>query len=58
MSLDAYVAEEGLVGHHWKDRPLVLQTLYSPVQGNAKKWELVDRGSGREESIGDFRDSI
>jgi hypothetical protein len=33
-----------------------MQTLYNPVQGNAraKKWEWVGRGGG----IGDFRDSI
>jgi hypothetical protein len=22
MSLDAYVSEDGLVGHHWKERPI------------------------------------
>ena len=63
MSLAAYVAEDGLVGPHWEERPLVLQTLYAPVQGNAraKKWEWVGRGAGsraRGEGIGDFRDSI
>ena len=37
MSLVAYVSEDGLVGHHWKEsRPLVLQTLYASVQGNAR----------------------
>jgi hypothetical protein len=38
--------------------PLVLQTLYALVQGNAraKKWEWVGRGG--EESMGDFGDSI
>ena len=47
MSLAAYVAEDGLVGHQ-RD-PLVLQTFYAPVQGNerAKKWEWVGRGAGR-----------
>ena len=60
MSLAAYVAEDGLVCHHWEERPLVLQTLYAPVQGNAraKKWEWVGRGAGREEGIGNFWDSI
>jgi hypothetical protein len=60
MSLAAYVAEDGLVGHHWEERPLVLQWSYAPVQGNAraKKWEWVGRGAGRGEGIGDFRDSI
>jgi hypothetical protein len=42
VSLDAYVAEDGLVGHHWEERPLVLRRLYDPVQGNARarkqKW--------------------
>jgi hypothetical protein len=48
MSLAAYVAEDGLVGHQWEEKPLVLQTLYAPVQGNtrAKKWEWVNRGAG------------
>jgi hypothetical protein len=48
MSLAAYVAEDGLVSHHWDERPFVLQTLYAPVQGKAraKKWEWVCRGAG------------
>ena len=64
MSLAAYVAEDGLVGHHWeyqgKQGPLVLQTLYAPVQGNtrAKKWEWVSREAGQEEGIGNFWDTI
>jgi hypothetical protein len=24
MSLDAYVAKDGLIGHHWEERPLGL----------------------------------
>jgi hypothetical protein len=36
VSLAAYVAEDGLVGHHWEERPLVLKRLYAPVQGNAR----------------------
>jgi hypothetical protein len=31
MVLAAYVAEDGLVGHQWEKRPLVLRRLYSPV---------------------------
>ena len=48
MSLAAYVAEDGLVRHHWEERPLGQQTLYALVQGNAraKKWEWVGRGLG------------
>jgi hypothetical protein len=39
-----------------KRGPLIRQTLYAPVQGNAraKKWEWVGRGVGG----GDFWDSI
>jgi hypothetical protein len=46
--LAAYIAEDGLVSHHWEERPLVLQTLYVPVQGNAraKKREWVGKGTG------------
>jgi hypothetical protein len=57
MSLAAYVAEDGLAG---KRDPLVLQTLYAPVQGNtrAKKWEWVGRGAGWGEGTGNFQDSI
>ena len=48
MCLAAYVSEDGIVGHHWKERPTGLANLYASVQGNAraKKWELVGRGVG------------
>jgi hypothetical protein len=43
LTLAAYVSKDGLLGHHWKRGPLDMQTLYAPVQGNAraKKWEWV-----------------
>jgi hypothetical protein len=43
-----------------KRGPLVLQTLYAPVQGNAraKKWEWVGRGAWSGEGTGNFWDSI
>ena len=58
LSLAAYVSKDGLVGHHWKEKPTVMQTLNAPVQGNAraKKWEWVGRGVGG--GMGDFWDSI
>ena len=31
MAPAAYVAEDGLVSHQWKERPLVLWRLYAPV---------------------------
>ena len=49
MSLAAYVSKDGLVGHSGNRGPLNLQTLYAPVQGDAraKKWEWVGRGVAR-----------
>jgi hypothetical protein len=43
-----------------KRGPLVLQTLYASVQGNAraKKWEWEVKGVGVGEGMGDFCDSI
>jgi hypothetical protein len=48
LFIAAYVSKDGLVCHHWKRGPLDMQTLYAPVQGNAraKKWEWVGRGVG------------
>jgi hypothetical protein len=48
MFLVAYVAEDSLIGHHCEKRPLVLQRLYVPVQGNvrARKLEWVGCGAG------------
>jgi hypothetical protein len=49
VSLVAYVAEDGLVDHHWEERPLVLGRSYAPVQGNAsaRKQEWVGKGAGQ-----------
>jgi hypothetical protein len=33
MSLAAYVAEDGLVGHHWEERPLGLVNFIFPSTG-------------------------
>jgi hypothetical protein len=30
MSLAAFLAEDGLVGHHWEERPLGLAKLFMP----------------------------
>jgi hypothetical protein len=45
--LAAYVAD-GLVGHHWEERPLGLANFICPSTGDAraKKWEWEDRGAG------------
>ena len=54
MSIAAYVAKDGLVGHDWEEMPLVLRRLYAPVQGNARarKWEWVGWEAGKVEGIG------
>ena len=36
MTLDAYVPEDGLVGHQWEERLLVLGRLDAPVLGNSR----------------------
>jgi hypothetical protein len=59
MSLAAYVAEGGLVGHHWEERPLGSCKLYmpqyrgTPGPKSGSGWEG-DWGVG----MGDFRESI
>jgi hypothetical protein len=60
VSLAAYVAEDGLVGRQWEERPLVLQRTYALGQGNARarNGEWVGWGAGQEEGIEDFGDSI
>jgi hypothetical protein len=54
VSLAAYVAEDGLLGHHWEERPLGLANFICPTQYRAKKWEWVGRGAGPEDGIGSF----
>jgi hypothetical protein len=41
VSLAAYVAEDGLVGHYWEERPLGIANFICPSTGaKAKKLEL------------------
>jgi hypothetical protein len=60
VPLAAYVAEDGLVSHHWEESPLVLRRVYAPVHRNAiaRNREWVGWGAERGESIGDFWDRI
>ena len=48
MSLAAYISEDGLTAISGKRGPLVMQTLYASVRGNArvKRWEWVSGGVG------------
>jgi hypothetical protein len=48
LSLAAYVSKDGLVGHHWKERPFGFANFICPLQGNAraKRGKWVGRGLG------------
>jgi hypothetical protein len=39
MSLAAYVAEDGLVGHHWEERLLGLAKIICPSTGECQGQE-------------------
>ena len=59
MSLGAYVAEDGLVGHHWEERTLGLANFICPSTGEIQDQEVEVSGEGsRVGGIGDFWDSI
>jgi hypothetical protein len=40
MSLAAYVAEGGLVGHHWEESPLGLGNFICPITGEQQGQEV------------------
>jgi hypothetical protein len=40
MSLAAYVAEDGLVGHHWEERPLGIANFICPSTGECQGQEV------------------
>jgi hypothetical protein len=40
MSLAAYVAEDGLVGHHWEERPLGIANFICPSTGEGQGQEV------------------
>jgi hypothetical protein len=48
VSLAAYVSEDGLVSHQWKERPIGRANFIclSTANSRAKKWEWVGGGVG------------
>jgi hypothetical protein len=46
VSLAAYVAEDGLVGHHWEERPLGLANFICPSTGESQGPEVAVSGQG------------
>jgi hypothetical protein len=46
VSVAAYVAEDGLVGHHWEERPLDLANFICPSTGEFQGQEAGVGGLG------------
>jgi hypothetical protein len=55
LTLAAYVSKDGLVGHHWKERPIGLANFICPSTGERQSQKV---GVGRWKGMGDFWDSI
>jgi hypothetical protein len=60
LSLAAYVSKDGLVGHHWKERPIGLANFICPSTGERQGQKKCGSGWIGEwgEGMGDFWDSI
>jgi hypothetical protein len=58
VSLAAYVSEDGLVGHHWEERPLGLEKLYTPQYRGMPGSRSGSGWVGEWGGMGDFWDSI
>jgi hypothetical protein len=55
LTLAAYVSKDGLVGHHWKERPIGLANSICPSTGDRQGQNV---GVGGWEAMGDFWGSI
>jgi hypothetical protein len=58
LTLAAYLSKDGLVGHHWKERPIELANFICPSTGECQGQKERVGGEGRGEGMGDFWDSI
>ena len=58
MSLAAYVAEGGLVGHQWKERPIGLANFICLSTWERQGQDAGVGGGSRGKGMGDFWDSI
>jgi hypothetical protein len=56
LTLAAYESKDGLVGHHWKERPIGLANFICPSTGE-RQGQKVEVGRGRED-MGDFWNNI
>ena len=62
LSLAAYVAEDGLLGHHWEETNLDLANFICPSTGKCQGQEVGVGGLGSRARLGecieDFQDNI
>jgi hypothetical protein len=59
VSLAAYVSEDGLVGHQWKERPIVFANFICLSTGECQCQDVGVGGQGISgEGMGDFWDII
>jgi hypothetical protein len=56
MSLAAYVAEDGLLGHHWEERPLGLANFICLSTGERQGQEVGVCGEGSRGGPGGLLD--
>ena len=54
LTLAAYVLKDGLVGHHWKERPIGLANFICPSTGECQDQKVggVGWGAGQGEGMG------
>jgi hypothetical protein len=57
LTLPAYVSKDGLVDHHWKERPIGQANFTCPSTGERQGQKMGMGGEGSEEG-GNFWDSI
>jgi hypothetical protein len=58
VSLAAYVSEDGLVSHQWKERPIGLANFICLSTGERQGQEVGGGGQSDGGGMGDFWDSI
>ena len=58
LTLAAYVSKDGLVGHHWKERPIGCANFICLSTGEHQEVGVGEFGEWVGERVGDFGDSI
>jgi hypothetical protein len=51
LTLAAYVSKDGLVGHHWKERPIGLANFKCPSTGERQGQKVGVGGKGVGEKV-------